>query len=111
MKNQYFGDIGDYGKYGLLRFLAEHKVTIAVNWYLTKNDQSNDGNIRGYLTKEKNRIYDPDLFDILKRMCAQNRKNVCDFAALGMIPGARYYDKIVEPVLSTLKSSKITTVR
>ena len=51
MKNQYFGDIGDYGKYGLLRFLAEHEVNVAVNWYLTKNDQSNDGNLRGYLTK------------------------------------------------------------
>ena len=106
MKNQYFGDIGDYGKYGLLRFLAEHEVTIAVNWYLTKNDQSNDGNIRGYLTKEKNRIYDPDLFDVLKRMCAQNKKDVCNFAALGLIPGAGYFDKIVEPVLSTMTVSE-----
>lgn len=106
MKNQYFGDIGDYGKYGLLRFLAGHELTIAVNWYLTRNDQSNDGNIRGYLTKEKNRIYDPDLFDVLRRMCAQNKKDVCSFAGLGMIPGAGYFDKIVEPVLSTLTVSE-----
>ena len=35
MKNQYFGDIGDYGKYGLLRFLSMRGITIAVNWYLT----------------------------------------------------------------------------
>ena len=35
MKNQYFGDVGDYGKYGLLRFIAKRGVTIAVNWYLT----------------------------------------------------------------------------
>ena len=26
MKNQYVGDIGDYGKYGLLRFLAQHGI-------------------------------------------------------------------------------------
>ena len=26
MKNQYVGDIGDYGKYGLLHFLAEHGI-------------------------------------------------------------------------------------
>ena len=49
MKNQYFGDVGDYGKYGLLRFIAKRGVTIAVNWYLTPDDQSNDGHIRGYL--------------------------------------------------------------
>ena len=24
MKNQYFGDVGDYGKYGMLRFLADN---------------------------------------------------------------------------------------
>ena len=102
MKNQYFGDIGDYGKYGLLRFLAEHGVTIAVNWYLTKNDQSNDGSFRDYLTKEKDRNCDPGLFDALKRMCAQNRKDVRNFAALGMIPGAGYFDQLVEPVLPTL---------
>lgn len=106
MKNQYFGDIGDYGKYGLLRFLAGQGKTIAINWYLTKDDQSNDGNIRGYLTKEKDRKYDPNLFDVLKRMCAQNKKDVCGFAALDMIPGARYFDKIVEPVVSKLTVSE-----
>ena len=56
MKNQYFGDVGDYGKYGLLRFIAKRGVTIAVNWYLTPDDQSNDGHIRGYLTIDKRRI-------------------------------------------------------
>ena len=30
MKNQYVGDIGDYGKYGLLRFLAKHGICIEV---------------------------------------------------------------------------------
>jgi hypothetical protein len=45
MKNQYFGDVGDYGKYGLLRFLAGNNIKIAVNWYLTPDDGSNDGNI------------------------------------------------------------------
>ncbi|SEH21735.1 hypothetical protein [Selenomonas sp. KH1T6] len=111
MKNQYFGDIGDYGKYGLLRFLAGHGETVAVNWYLTKDDQSNDGNIRDYLTKEKDRRYDPNLFDVLKRMSAQNKIDVCEFAALGMIPGAGYFDKIVEPVVSTLTISEKRATR
>ena len=76
MKNQYFGDVGDYGKYGLLRFLSKQGITVAVNWYLTADDQSNDGNIRGYLKKGKNRIYDPELFDVLKEMCERDEKNI-----------------------------------
>ena len=30
MKNQYFGDTGDYGKYGLLKILVQHDVKLAV---------------------------------------------------------------------------------
>ena len=42
MKNQYLGDIGDYGKYGLLRFLAIRGIKIGINWYLTEDDESAD---------------------------------------------------------------------
>lgn len=42
MKNQYIGDIGDYGKYGMLRYLEKSGIKIGVNWYLTENDDSND---------------------------------------------------------------------
>ena len=98
MKNQYFGDIGDYGKYGLLRFLGERGLSIAVNWYLTPDDVSNDGNIRGYLSKKKDRRYDPELYDALREMCAHEEKDVRLFAKRGMIHGANYHDDIVEPV-------------
>ena len=37
--------------------------------------------------------------------------NVCVFASLGMISGARYYDKTVEPVLSTLTISEKRAAR
>lgn len=100
MKNQYFGDVGDYGKYGLLRFIAKHGVTIAVNWYLTPRDQSNDGNIRGYLGKNSNRIYDPELFDALREMCARDEKDVRRFAEREMLPGAIYFDDIVQPPIT-----------
>lgn len=42
MKNQYVGDIGDYGKYGLLRFLASYGIKIGVNWFLTENDEERE---------------------------------------------------------------------
>lgn len=97
MKNQYFGDIGDYGKYGLLRCLAGQGLSIAVNWYLTPDDASNDGSIRGYLSKEKDRRYDPELFDALREMCDCKEQDVRLFAERGMISGAIYHDDIVEP--------------
>ena len=69
MKNQYVGDIGDYGKFGLLRFLANHDIMIGVNWYLTENDRRTDGEIRKYLNDGKEngeKCYDADLFEKLK---------------------------------------------
>ena len=55
MKNQYVGDIGDYGKYSLLRFLALHGIKIGINWYLTDNDNTSDGNITDYLKKDSDK--------------------------------------------------------
>ena len=49
MKNQYFGDVGDYGKYAMLRYLSNDGIKIAVNWYLTPDDGSNDGKFTTYL--------------------------------------------------------------
>ena len=33
MQDRYAGDIGDYGKIGLLKCLQAHGFTIGVNWY------------------------------------------------------------------------------
>ncbi len=44
MKNQYFGDINDYRKYGLLRsVLAASRMSLFVAWMLTEDDGSSDG--------------------------------------------------------------------
>ena len=49
MKNQYVGDVGDYGKYSMLRFFADNGIKVGVNWYLTENDGSKDGKHTSYL--------------------------------------------------------------
>ena len=89
MKNQYTGDIGDYGKYGLLRFLARQGIKIGVNWYLTDDDKSADGKFTTYLENPAERVCDPELFDALKKIVARGRdKSVKMVQDAGLIPGA-----------------------
>lgn len=68
MKNQYFGDINDYRKYGLLRALIQHgEVSMGVGWMLTPDDGRTDGGHTTYLNRPSVwRRHDPDLFDHLK---------------------------------------------
>lgn len=93
MKNQYVGDIGDYGKYGLLRYLALRGLRIGVNWYLTVNDEAVvNGNIRGYLCDGAESIYDADVFALLKGL---REKNVALIESGNIIPNAAFYNEIL----------------
>jgi hypothetical protein len=68
VKDQYFGDVNDFRKYGLLRALTRSAgMQLGVCWMLTAPDGRPDGNKRAYLMKpEVYRPYDPELFDWLK---------------------------------------------
>lgn len=73
MQNKYAGDIGDYGKLGLLRKLRAAGFTIGVNWYLTPDEQNGDGR---YTTYPKYRLCDEALYVELEKIVAENRRNV-----------------------------------
>ena len=50
MKDQYFGDINDYRKYGLLRAIVRTSgMRLMVAWMLTPDDGSTDGKFVSYL--------------------------------------------------------------
>ncbi len=77
MQDRYVGDIGDFGKYGLLRFIFRCTgLRLGVNWYLVPDETGNaDGKHISYLLNvrdnhEKFRNCDPllygQLFDIVK---------------------------------------------
>ena len=94
MKNQYVGDIGDYGKYGMLRYLAGEGIKIGVNWYLTPNDETNDGKFVTYLDDDKERFRDAKLFDFLREI-ANDDKNVGMIENGGLISGAVFFNEVV----------------
>ena len=96
MKNQYVGDIGDFGKYGLLRFLANHGIKIGVNWYLTEDDSSSDGRFTGYLNHPEEGISDPELFYVLKEIAFRSDKSVNMIQDAHIIQGAEFYKEILK---------------
>ena len=96
MKNQYVGDIGDYGKYGLLRFLTNHGIKIGINWYLTENDDSSDGRHTNYLNRSEEAIYDSELFYALQKIAFRSDKTVRMIEDANIIPGAEFYGQILK---------------
>ncbi len=96
MKNQYLADIGDYGKYALLRHIAKAGISVSVNWYLTPDDGSKDGKFRDYLKDDKEAVLDPELFEKLRSLPRTVRSTVMDLEAMDVIPGADYYHQDLE---------------
>ena len=101
MKNQYVGDIGDYGKYGLLRFLAVKGIRIGVNWYLTENDETEDGKFTQYLSDQRedgDRRYDEALFQTLRAIVkkGKNNKSVQDIEENDIIPNAVFFHETLK---------------
>ena len=98
MKDQYFGDINDYRKYGLLRaFFTASARKLLVAWMLTPNDGRRDGAIRTYLNRpEKWRRFDPELFDGLARLRASSSKpRVSLIESARLLPGTKFYSAVV----------------
>ncbi|MGC1377315.1 MAG: hypothetical protein WA821_13880 [Anaerolineales bacterium] len=103
MKNQYFGDVNDYRKYGLLRTLAnngQHKIGLC--WMLTADDGRNDGNSIRYLNDPQRwRQYDPPLFDLLKKsVIADGSRSIASVENEKVLPGAKFHSEVLTDSLS-----------
>lgn len=98
MKHQYFGDINDYRKYGLLRMLAHvGQLRLGICWMLTPDDDRTDGEFRRYLEQpERWRYLDEELYDALQRLLAPiNARSIDHVEAWNLLPEARYYRDVV----------------
>lgn len=92
MKHQYFGDVNDYVKYGLLRCFAEAGFRVGVLWMLTPKDGRPDGRKTKYLSRpEKWKHHDPELFALLSNaLSSANGKHLRHIQAKGKIPHGRF---------------------
>ena len=85
MQDRYTGDVGDFGKYGLLRAIAQPEITktggrslkLGVVWYRYPDQKHNaDGKHIAYLKRHKRDDYrkcDPDLYDCLDEIVCRRR--------------------------------------
>jgi hypothetical protein len=98
MKNQYFGDVNDYRKYGVLRMLAREGASrIVVCWMLTPSDGGGDGRFTKYLDHpERWREFDPPLFDALRHAVGERgERAVAAFERTDLLPVARFWSEIL----------------
>ena len=96
MKNQYFGDVGDFGKYGLLKAIKDNNLKIGVNWYLTKDDEKTDGKHINYLNKPEFRICDSVLCSFLHNSIFENRRSVKEIYSYKEFENYIFYDEVID---------------
>jgi hypothetical protein len=98
MQDRYFGDIGDFAKYGLLRAVTtgEPALRLAVLWYLVPDESHNDdGRHIDYLQSARGReLYrdcDPDLYDELSELVRAGSRSVSAVPQRALLPPGTVY--------------------
>lgn len=92
MQDRYAGDVGDFGKFVLLRHLfvnAGHKI--GVIWYLFPNEShNNDGGHIGYVDEWRFLDCDKDICERLKKVLA-GKRSVASLEKAGLLPDDTVY--------------------
>jgi hypothetical protein len=82
MQHRYVGDVGDFGKFGLLRALCGESdaspLKLGVVWYLVPDESHNeDGKHTRYLDRlPRFRNCDPELYDGLRQLLLDDRGGI-----------------------------------
>lgn len=96
MQNRYTGDIGDFGKLGLLRQLSRTGLYIGVNWYLTPDETHNgDGRHTGYLKDDAFRACDEQLWSVLGEIVGEGKRQVSALERPDILQ-ASFYSRILD---------------
>ena len=106
MQDKYAGDIGDFGKYGLLHELSKQaggKISLGINWFYATHEEiaNSDGNHIAYLSKTNKaktrfRSCFPNLYDKLSTIVYQNRRSIAEIEASKILPeGTIFYSAAI----------------
>ena len=97
MQNCYTGDIGDFGKLGLLRQLQKTRLSIGINWYLVPDENhKGDGSFTKYFEKDKHlAACDETLWNSLQEIVYADRRNVKELEKPAILP-AKWYDAVLD---------------
>ncbi len=108
MQDRYAGDLGDFLKLGLLRWLVAPSLDappqrLGVVWYLAPDESHNaDGKHVAYLDPatpagRRLRPLDPDLYDRLTAMVSGGERSVAQLEAFGVLPaGSRTFGEMLQ---------------
>ncbi len=99
MQDRYTGDVGDFGKYGMLKALCGGDLSLGMVWYLYPDEEDNgDGGHVGYLkpTPQNLRRFcdcDPALYDALGGIVRDEERRVASVRGRGaLLEGTAFYE-------------------
>lgn len=97
VKHQYFGDVNDYVKYGILRCFSRAGFSVGICWMLTPDDCRPDGRKIEYLSRPNEwQGHDRPLFEHLERtVTLSDGRDLGHIEGDDHIPKATFFSEIV----------------
>lgn len=101
MQDRYAGDVGDFGKLGLLRELERAGFTVGVNWYkaLPSSELDGDGNFKNgdgkHKIKQEYFPCDEALAKSLLEISESGSRSIQKLESAGLLNHAVYYNRTV----------------
>lgn len=95
MQNRYAGDIGDFGKLGLLRRFSKSGLRIGINWYLTPDEKrTGDGRHISYLKNSSFQECDAKLWEGLRKIVFSGQRNIAALENSGLLTAQYFSDEL-----------------
>ena len=97
MQDRYVADIGDFGKFQLLRYLFNHShspfdgKSLAQIWFLHEDEtHNNDGKLTDYFDRIKGS--DPLLEESMMQLLMRKRRSVSELRQLKLLENAKFFE-------------------